>query len=193
MFLVGGISLSILTACAQKLKGNENVVTKERPVSGFTHLSIGGVFNAYINQGDKEALKIETDENLQDIIETSNNGNTLVVKWKKGASVEKSTKMNVYITIKDVTDLNIEGIGNVETTSLLNLNNLMLKISGVGNTTLELNCKKLNTNISAVGNVTLKGKVDEVDIVATGTGSLKVFSLMAKKLTAKISLSLIHI
>lgn len=174
-------------SCAQGLKGNGNVISEERTVSTFTHLSINGVFNVFIDQGDKESVKIETDENLQDIIETIHTGSKLTIRWKDKASVKESTKMNVYVTVKNMDVLGIKGVGNVSTTSPLKTETMELSVSGVGNTSLEINCKTLTADFSAVGNIELKGTTDEADIIAEGTGNLKAFDLIVKKLTLKVS------
>jgi hypothetical protein len=178
---------SSLTSCSKGLTGNGNVITKERTVTTFSSLAIKGVFNVFINQGDKETVKIETDENLQDIIETINKDNILTIKTKDKISLTKSTKMNVYVTIKDLTNIDIDGVGAVSTTSTLKLENMELKFSGVGNVSLEMNCKTLNADISAVGNIMLKGSADEAKMTVSGTGSLSAFDFTVQNLTIDLS------
>ncbi|WP_062054899.1 head GIN domain-containing protein [Aquimarina longa] len=165
-----------------KLKGNGNVISKERVVSPFNEIIIKGVYSVYLNQGEKESVIVETDENLQDIVVVKNQGETLILGWKKGVNIKKKTKMNVYVTLKDVTKLEIKGVGNVKTKSKLSLNELDVKVSGVGNTFLELECKKLNTKVTMVGNLILEGKVTEVSLDNNGTGALKAFKLITQKL-----------
>jgi len=186
LLLITGMTFSTFVACAQKLSGNGNVVTKERNITPFTQLEIKGVFNVFLNQGEKETVKVETDENLQDIVEAVNEGSTLTVQLKKGESYKKSTKMNVYVTLKDLTKLDINGVGNVEST-LLTLADLRLDVSGVGNSSLELKCKSLDADITGVGNIKLKGSSDEAKLNVSGTGNLKAFDFHVKKLTADVS------
>ena len=185
-FISASILLSGLS-CTQGLKGNGNVVSEERAISAFTHLSLNGVFNVFINQGDNESVKIETDENLQDIIETINKDNKLTIQWKDKVSVKKSTKMNVYVTVNHLDVLGIKGVGNVSTTSALKTETMELSVSGVGNTSLEINSKTLTADLSAVGNIELKGTTDSADIIAEGAGNLNAFDLIVKKLTLKVS------
>ncbi|PKV51778.1 putative autotransporter adhesin-like protein [Aquimarina sp. MAR_2010_214] len=165
-----------------KLRGNGNVVTQERAISSFNEIIINGVYNVYLTQGAKESVKVETDENLQEVVVIKNKGNALVLNRKKGIKVKKKTKMNVYVTLKDIEKLEVRGVGNVKTSSKLSLNALDVEASGVGNTSLELDCKKLDGEISMVGNFTLKGKVAEVILNNNGTGALRAFDLVAQKL-----------
>ncbi len=175
--------LFTLSVTAQNnIKGNGHVVKQERTVSPFNELIVKGVYNVYLAQGDEELVIVETDENLQDIITVKNKGEALVLGWKKGMNIKKKTKMNVYVTIKDLTRLKINGVGNVKTTSRLSLEELDLNVSGVGNTFLALECKKLGGEIAMVGNLTLEGKVEEVTLDNNGTGALKAFDLITQKL-----------
>ena len=184
---ISAIFLLGFNSYSQEIKGNGNVVTQERTITSFTRLSIDGVFNVFINQGEKEVVKVETDENLQSVIETINTGSTLNIKWKEKASVKKSTKMNIYVTIKELKSRDISGVGDVSTTSILKLENLELKISGVGNTSLEMNCKSFTADISSVGNIKLKGTADNVSVTASGTGNLKALDFIVKKLSINVS------
>ena len=175
--------LFVLPATAQHtLKGNGNVVKEARAISSFNELSIKGVYKVYLEQGNKEAVVVETDENLQEVITVKNKGETLILGWKKGINIKKKTKMNVYVTLKDITKLEIKGVGDVKTSSQLSLQKLDLEVSGVGNTFLNLECKKLNGDIAMVGNLTLQGKVAEVTLDNNGTGALRAFDLIAQKL-----------
>lgn len=171
-----------LTIAQNKLRGNGNVITQERTVSSFNKIIVNGVYNVYLTQGENESVKVETDENLQEVVIVKNSGDALILSWKKGINVKKKTKMNVYVTLKDIAKLEIKGVGNVKTSSKLSLNELDIEASGVGNTSLELDCKKLDGEISMVGNFTLKGKVAEVTLDNNGTGALRAFDLVAQKL-----------
>lgn len=182
-----GLLLSAFTLPEESIRGNGNVVTRERTVSPFTELEVTGTMNVFLSQGASEAVKVETDENLQEIIEIISKDNKLIVQCKKGISIKKSTKANVYVTIKNITKLNSDGVGNIESTSSLTLQNLNMNASGVGNTTLDLTCKKLNAIISAVGNVKLKGNAEEAILNASGTGNLNASDFKVKKLSAKVS------
>lgn len=65
----------------------------------------------------------------------------------------------------------------------MNLTQLELKNSAIGNVSLDLNCAKLNAVIGAVGNTVLKGKVGEVIITNKSVGNVEAFDLSADILT----------
>ncbi len=175
------------TSCAQKMSGNGNVVEQDRAVEPFSAIEIGGVLNVYLAQGDTEALTVEADENLLDIIETENRGNTLIVRLKKGVELKKAKEKNVYITLRSIDELDIGGVVQVESTTPLNLEQLDLDVGGVCQVDLELRGNRLDADASMVGSLTLRGKLQEANIQNGGVGTLKAFDLEVDKLTIKNS------
>lgn len=166
----------------KKWKGDGNVVKEKRTVEAFDQLELSGVFNVQISQGDKEEVIVETDQNLQPLVETVNENGKLIIKSKKGVKNQKSTKMMVYVTVTDINNLEIGGVGNVSCTNQLVLDNLDLEISGVGNTNLELDCEELNAELSSVGNIELAGEVETAFVENSGVGNLNALKLEVQNL-----------
>ncbi len=65
------------------LEGNGKLVTREVSVSSFEALKASGVYELKLSQGNKESVKIEADENLQELFEVKNEGAKLVIDMKK--------------------------------------------------------------------------------------------------------------
>lgn len=184
-FLLLLISIMLFTyaASAQAVKGNGKVVKQERAIAAFSAIEIDGVLHVYLAQGDTESLTVEADENLLDIIETINKGNKLIVGLKKGVEMKKAKRNNVYITLRNIDDLKINGVVQVESTTPITVGELDLDIGGVSNTNLDLRCDHLNAHADMVGSLTLRGQVKEANIKNKGVGSLKAFDLQVDKLT----------
>src|SRR6476659_8504906 len=67
----------------ETLEGNGKLVTRDVPVSSFDALKASGVYELKLSQGAKEAVKIEADENLQDLFQVHNEGSKLIIDMKK--------------------------------------------------------------------------------------------------------------
>ena len=74
-----------------KLEGNGKLVTREVEVTSFNTLKAQGVYELHLVQGSKEGVKIEADENLQDLFTVKNDGTKLVVEMK----TPKNTSLNI--------------------------------------------------------------------------------------------------
>lgn len=171
----------------RKVRGNGNVTTVEHEVDPFTVLDLDGVFNVFIQQGSKEKVTVETDDNLHEYIEIDNRGKKLVINTRTKTNFRKKKRMNIYVTIVDLERLKISGVGNVETENTLELKDLELRIKNVGNVDLALEANYLEVDMNSVGNVTLAGKIKEADIKNGGVGKLAAYKLESETLKLKAS------
>ena len=166
-----------------KVKGSGNVTIEERAVSSFDKIIVGGAFTVYLSQGDTESVEVEIDDNLQQYIEVRNEGRKLVLDNKDHVNFVKTTKNNVYITLKNIDLFDITGVCKVQTSDLLECDHFTFKVSGVANGKLELYCNKLNVRLSGVTNIELHGETTELDINQSGVGSFNAMNLIAAKVT----------
>ena len=77
LLLPASILFSTLLLRAQdndkvKIQGSGKLITRNVTVSSFDKIDFEGVFNVILKQGGKEDLKIEADDNLQDLFEVKN-------------------------------------------------------------------------------------------------------------------------
>ena len=192
--VVGAFTLSImllLTSCSgifnSGTKGNGNLIVDDRKVDVFSKIDIDGVFNVILDQGSKEAVRIEADENLVELIEVKVSGNTLFVDLIDNASIGKSTKLNVFITLVNINELSVNGVGDVSVKNPLVLDKLELDNSGVGDVNLVLDCNKLDVENSSVGDITLSGRATNFNLINSGVGAVLALELDSKNTEIDIS------
>src|SRR3954471_5806291 len=91
----------------ETIEGNGKSVTRDVPVSSFESLKASGVYELKLSQGNKETVKIEADENLQQYFNVHNDGNKLVIEMEKlkNKNLNVKTKMKVYVTFKNLKEL----------------------------------------------------------------------------------------
>jgi len=178
-----------LTGWAQKsnretLEGNGNLVTREVAVSSFNELKASGVYELKLSQGNKEGVKIEADENLQDLFQVKNEGNRLVIDMKKleNKNLKTKNKMRVYVTFKNLKGLELSTVGNVSSEERLSFDNLELRTKSVGNVDLNLTANKVDLDNKSVGDVKLSGQAQNAVFVNKGVGSLKASDFVVQTL-----------
>jgi hypothetical protein len=172
--------LSYVSCSLTGIKGNGNVVKVERNIKPFSELEFNGVFDVVLSQGNKEKLVIEADENLIDIVEIKNEGDKLIIDFKKGKSVKKSTNFIIYVTVKNITNINMSGVGDLKNNSSLNLKTLTLENAGVGNVDININTSILDVKNSGVGDVNLMGTTSHLIVNNSGVGNINAETLKAK-------------
>ncbi|MCW5907848.1 MAG: DUF2807 domain-containing protein [Chitinophagales bacterium] len=170
-----------LTSCGKR--GNGKVTTQERKASTFSTLSISGTFPVILSQdGGSEWVKVETDENLQEYIRAYNNGDELIINMDDKIKIRKSTRMKVYVNVKDLRELNFNSVGNLTTQGNLLLDSVEINSESVGKLSLNITADFMRANLKSVGSTTLKGKVREARINNKSVGSLSAFDLKAQTL-----------
>lgn len=154
-----------------EITGSGNVITRDVAVNSFSQLNVSGIFNVILAQGSKEAVKIEAEDNLQELVQVNGEGSTLTVSMKKDVSIKNSKKMNVYITFKQLKGIDLKTVGNVTSTGTLNFDDLQFNNKSVGNVSLKLSARSVNLENKSVGNLDLEGKADNAVIKNKSVGN----------------------
>lgn len=158
----------------ETIEGNGKLVSRDVAVTSFEELKASGVYELQLVQGSKEAVRIEADENLQDLFTVRNEGSKLVVEMKKDKNInlKKGSKTKVYVTFRQLKALDLNMVGDVKGESELSFDNLQLHNKSVGDVTLKLNARQVDITNKSVGEITLSGKADQATVKNSGVGEL---------------------
>jgi hypothetical protein len=184
LFLVSCNNMTVTTGDgSNKVVGNGKLVSEKKDINSFDQIDIEGVFNVILTQGDHEAVKVETDENIQPLILVSIDNNVLSVKMKDSISIDKMKKINVFITLVNINKLSSVGVGSIKCTNRLMLQNFEFINKGVGATELNVSADKFTVRSETVGALFLSGEAKDVVIKNEGVGVIKAFDLKAEKVS----------
>ena len=178
-----------VSAQAQKetetIEGNGKLVTKEVPVSSFESLKASGVYELKLSQGNAESVKIEADENLQPYFNVHNEGKQLVIEMKdtKNKNWKVKDKMRVYVTFKNLKEMDLKTVGSVNAETPLTFTDLDINNKSVGHVDLNLSANKLTLNNSSVGKVKLEGKAQNAVFTNSGVGNLQAGSFVVQTMS----------
>jgi hypothetical protein len=193
----------------ERVRGSGNVVTEDVLVRNFDRVSLTGIGDAIITQGETESLRIETDDNILPYIETEVRNGTLVIgltdaAWGKNL---RPTTLQFHVGMKEVTGLDISGAGGISAAALeverlrvdiggagdidvdtLEAVELSVGISGAGSLNVgTLNAEESSVSINGAGDVNLAGQVEQQDIRVNGAGNYRADELESQ--TANVELN----
>src|SRR6478672_9447656 len=104
---------TLLTSChffvGERISGNGHVVSRQKEIGNFSSVEVSGSVKVHVRQESTASVKIETDENLMDFIEVFTEGNTLVVRTKKGYNLDPSKDVIAYVAAPEFKKLDISG------------------------------------------------------------------------------------
>jgi hypothetical protein len=194
------ISIPFVTAACSLMRGSGlggvpgsgNVQMETRDLGAFEAVSIeypGAEIT--IQQGDKETVEIEADDNLLPQLSTEVVSGRLTIKnmetdWKSIVNPSKPVKINV--TVKDLNEIELSApVGNLE------LNNLQadtLKLVLSGGAQIKINGIQVNlldTDLSGAGSIQASGTTDELKLILSGLGSFHATELESNIATIELS------
>jgi hypothetical protein len=202
--LAGMMLLTLaFTSVKAQTRGNGNVTTQERQIPDFNAINVSCAIHLYISQGDRQMVKVETDENLQGKILTKVNNGTLQLSCD---NIKDATKMDIYVTAVTLSKIDASGASKVTGATLLKSDAFELYTSGATKTTLDIETgsfknetsgaasntislvtKTANTEVSGAGTLTLKGTAGEHKTEVSGAGNLKALEFATNNTDAEVS------
>lgn len=183
--LLGGCAIVTVHAQdkdKQKIEGSGNIITKDIAVSSFDQLSVRGVFSVLLTQGNKEEVKIEADDNLQQLFEIKNDGSTLNIGMKKEVNFNSKKKIRVYVTFKKLKSMELKTVGDITSDQNLSFDDLKISNKSVGSIDLRMTAQNLDVDNKSVGSVKLNGKAENATIKNKGVGSLLAANFVVQKM-----------
>jgi len=156
-----------------------NIITRDVTINSFNSIKADGLYELVLTQADKESVKIEADDNLQNLFKVSNDGSTLVIDMPelKNSNInfndenhEHKLNLKVYVIFKQLNAIDVGIIGTVRCTTPLKADAFKIDSKNVGNIELQLTADKLTINNKGVGNITLTGSANNAIITNAGVG-----------------------
>jgi len=146
------------------VKGNGEVTTDKRPVSGLTALNISGPLQVEVRVGGAAALEIVGDSNLISLVQSQVSGDSQKI-WID----DKFTSTNpirVIYTVPVLQDVNSSGSGR-------------LMVNGLNGGTFNLKNNGSRT-------VVLDGRVTQLDIDSVGSGKINANALQSQDTKVRV-------
>ena len=183
------ISIVLLTAtmhsCSNWVEGNGNVITETYPLDKFDKIDLEGTGHVYLKQGNKNELVVEMDENLFEYFHFANEGGELRIKFSE--MVKSAEKIDIYITAKDVNEIDLSGVVSLNTKEVLKTKELSIEGSGGVELNLELDVDELDLDLSGAADVFIEGEANSAKIDISGAGELDAYDFKTKKMLIDIS------
>jgi hypothetical protein len=170
-------------------RGSGTVITETREVSDFDKVVFSTFGDLTIEQGERESLTIEAEDNVLPGIVTEMRDGQLIIEYPEqfGRGVVPTRPVRYTLTVRNLSLLAISGAGNV-TMPRLKTETLAVSLSGAGNFDLtDLQADRLDFTLSGAGNMNASGEVESQGVRLSGLGNYDAADLQSS--TAEVSVS----
>lgn len=172
--------------------GSGNVQTETRDTGAFKAISVeypgAGII---VQQGDKETVEIEADDNLLPQLSTEVLSGTLTIKnletdWN--VRVNPSRPVKITITVRDLNEIVLSApVGSLEGNDL-QADTLKLVVSGGAQVRLNgIQVDLLDSVLSGAGDIQAGGTANEIKLILSGFGNFNAADLKSNKATLELS------
>jgi len=161
--------------------GNKNVVTEDRNISNtFNAIKISQGLELQITQSKGVALRVEADENLQDLIMTKVENNVLSIYSTE--NIRRAASKKIILSLVDLSSIKATSGSDVSSTNTINSPNLDVSATSGALITLDVETKKLDCNSTSGSLISITGKTQNLVASATSGSNID-----AKNLNTEIS------
>jgi hypothetical protein len=155
----------------QKVNGSGNVVEEKRVINNYTQVTLSGVGDLFMEQGDSEGITIKAEDNLIQYIRVEVNNGKLLIGVQPGVNINPIKPIEYHLKIKTIEGLNLTGSGSIETPGLIG-RTVTVNLAGSGHIKiLKADANTINTHLNGSGDVTVGGRIQSQDITIDGAGN----------------------
>ena len=185
LIITGSLTCYVQAQFRKTVYGNEKVVTEERKAGSFDEIKVSSGIDVFLRQGNKEEIRVETDENLQEYILTEISGNVLNVYTE--VNIRDAKQKKVYVTMKDVKSVKASSAGDVIGESPIKTDEIAIDASSAGDIKLEVYAGRIYVTVSSSGDVSLNGEAGNLEADLSSAGDLKASELTVKDADVSVS------
>jgi hypothetical protein len=190
----------------ERIVGSGNIAKINRQVNGFSQVQASGAVKLILKQGKTEGVTLEGDDNILEQIDTLVSDKTLVIRPKKGVSLQTKSTLVVTLDFINLSTVSIGGAYAVEgrdmklpklsvnaggsgkvTLEDSQIDQLQLNIGGSGGVVVEkLTSNSAEINIGGSGDVRASGNAKSQNIAIGGSGSIRADELVGETVNVSI-------
>ncbi len=163
-----------------RLRGSGVKVEKQRALAAFTSLRIDGPFDVRLTQAGSDQATVVADDNIEPLVETVVEGDTLVVRLKRDAGFTTRLSPTVRVDARALQAVTINGSGDLSA-ERFKADRLALRVEGSGDVALGLvELKELNVDIHGSGDVRVAGRAEQQQWKVHGSGDVDATALSGR-------------
>lgn len=186
-YLLFAVSFWCMLSSCSTITGNGNVTTETRNVGEFHSIDVSGGLKVYISQSAGNSVKVETDENIQEVILTEVKGDVLHIKQENMTNLN-ATRIKIYVSAPLFKSLDASGACTIISENKISSSEgIHIDLSGSSGAKLDLSTPEIAMDLSGASSATLKGETKDVLIEGSGSSDIDAFDLLAETVNLDLS------
>jgi hypothetical protein len=186
------ILLSAWVAAAQ-------VTKKTLELPEFKSIYNNSNYTVYLKQTNKQEISVEALTEIYELTTITVENGILMVNverkpdnpnksvWAKIDDIKLNPTMKIYVSVKNLNDLQVNGGGKIISENSLAASTLNLSVGGSGSMDLDIKGDVVKAEVSGSGKIALRGYASSIDALVSGSGEIKGFDCPLDAAKVKVS------
>lgn len=175
------------------------VTKKTLELPEFKSIYVNSNYTVYLKQTNKNEVSVEALTEIYNLTEIKVENGILMINverkpndpnksiWAKIDDIKLNPTMKIYVSMKNVNELQVNGGGKIISENSIAADNIFLAVNGNGNMDVDIKGNVVKAEVTGAGNLNLRGYATSIEALVSGAGSITGFNCPME--TAKVKLS----
>ncbi len=192
------IVLSLILLSAASIAFSQ-ATRKTLELPDFKSIYVNSNYTVMLKQTNKQEVVVEAPSDILEASEIKVENGILLVNierkpdspnksiWAKIDDIKMNPNMKVYVSMKNVGELMVNGSGKIISENSIAADYISLGLAGSGTMDVDLKGNTVKAEVSGSGTLTLRGYATSLDLSVSGSGNVKGYDCPVEICKAKLS------
>jgi hypothetical protein len=179
--------------------GMAQTTKKTLELPEFKSIYVNSNYTVYLKQTNKQEVIVEALTEIFSVTDIKVENGVLMINierkpdnpnkslWAKIDDIKLNPTMKVFISMKHINELQVNGNGKIISENSIASDNILLSVAGNGSIDVDLKGNTVKTEVTGNGNLTLRGYASSIDALVSGPGTFNAFNCPLENAKVKVS------
>jgi flagellar motor switch/type III secretory pathway protein FliN len=165
----------------------------------FKGIYVNSNYTVYLKQTNKQEVTVEALTEIYSVSDIKVVDGILMINierkpesqnkslWAKIDDIKLNPTMKLYVTMKNIEELQVNGGGKIIAENSLATSNIQLAVNGNGSMDIDLKGDAVKAEVTGSGNIALRGYATSLEALISGAGTINGYNCPME--TAKVKVS----
>lgn len=165
----------------------------------FKGIYVNSNYTVYLKQTNKQEVTVEALTEIFSVTDIKVENGILMINverkpdnpnkslWAKIDDIKLNPTMKLYVSVKNVNDLQVNGGGKILSENSISADYVTLGVSGNGSMDVDIKGNTIKAEVSGSGTMTLRGYGTSLDALVSGSGTINGFNCPVESAKIKVS------
>jgi hypothetical protein len=175
------------------------VTKKPLELPEFKGIYVNSNYTIYLKQTNKQEVNVEALTEIFSVSDIKVENGILMVNierkpevqnkslWAKIDDIKLNPTMKLYVSMKNINELQVNGGGKIISENSLAAGDLNLAVNGNGSMDIDIKGETVKAEVSGSGTLTLRGYATNLDALNSGSGTVSAFNCPVDNAKIKVT------